>query len=290
MKKKNEVNACNALIERVAGVKYECESCPDEGASKEKEADFILKSTCVGMKRVAVEHTVIQLFNGQYGYAIGSYERAEEINRLCQRKIPADRYYFITAPYALINSLKDKKRQKAFNERLAPWITQQAPQLRIDESAQCSCECYKITLTCGGTHPLLNGTVGRMQEYPSDVTTLRKEEFDSAIRHGLDKLRKYKCNPSESFETVLLLEDVAGLQHERITKGLTSSEKAQIDEYVDYIVVLASCEDQMIAGYVWKEKETWHGFIPANRRFDSRSDGLNDGIYKTKRKRVGGGG
>jgi len=80
------------------------------------------------------------------------------------------------------------------------------------------------------------------------------------------------------------LEDVAGLQHERITKGLTSSEKAQIDEYIDYIVVLASCEDQMVAGYVWKENETWYGFVPANRRFDSRSDGLNGGIYKTKRK------
>jgi len=187
MKKENEINACKALItilERVAGVKYECEkSCPDEGASKEKEPDFILKSTSVGMKRMAVEHTVIQLFNGQYGYAIGSYERAEEINRLCQGKIPADRYYFITAPYALINSLKDKKRQKAFDERLAPWITQQAPQLRIDESAQCSYECYKITLTCRGTHPQLNGKVWRMQECPTDVTTLHKEEFDRAVRH-----------------------------------------------------------------------------------------------------------
>jgi hypothetical protein len=270
MKKNNEINACNALIrilERVAGVKYECESCPDEGASKEKEPDFILKSACVGTIRMAVEHRVIQLFNGQYGYVIGFYERAEEISRLCQGKIPADRYYYITAPHALINSLKDKETQKAFDEELAPWITQQAPQLRIDESAQCSYKCYKITLTCGGTHPLLNGKVGRMPEYPTDVTTLQKEEFDGAVRHGLDKLRKYKCNPSESFDTVLLLEDVAGLQHERITKGLTSSEKAQIDECIDYIVVLASCEDQMIVGYVWKENETWHGFIPANRRF-----------------------
>jgi hypothetical protein len=128
-----------------------------------------------------------------------------------------------------------------------------------------------------------------MQECPTDVTTLHKEEFDRAVRHGLDKLRKYKCNPFESFDTVLLLEEVAGLQHERITKGLTSSEKAQIDECIDYIVVLGSFEDQMIVGWVWKENETWHGLVPANRRFDSRSDGLNEGIYKTKRKRVGGG-
>jgi hypothetical protein len=276
MKKKNEINACSALIrilERVAGVKYECESCPDEGATKGPEADFILKSTSVGMMRMAVEHTRIPLFKGQYDYVIGFYERAEEINRLCQGKIPADRYYYITAPHALISSLTDKKRRKAFHEALAPWITQQAPQLRIDESKQYSYQCYKITLICGGTHPRLNGTVGRMPECPADVTTLQKAEFDRAIRHGLDKLRKYKCNPSQSFETVLLLEDVAGLQHQRITKGLTSSEKAQIGEYIDYIVVLQSNEDQMIVGNVWKENKTWYGFIPANRRFNLRSGG-----------------
>ena len=112
-----------------------------------------------------------------------------------------------------------------------------------------------------------------MPECPADVTTLQKAEFDRAIRHGLDKLRKYKCNPSQSFETVLLLEDVAGLQHQRITKGLTSSEKAQIGEYIDYIVVLQSNEDQMIVGNVWKENKTWYGFIPANRRFNLRSGG-----------------
>lgn len=216
---------------------------------------------------MAVEHTVIPLFKGQRDYVIWSYERAEEIDRLCQGKIPADRYYYITAPHALIDSLKGKKRQKAFHEGLALWIAEQAPQLRIDEFKQYGYECYKITLTCGGTHPLMNGRVGRIPEYPTDVTTLQKAAFDKAIQHGLDKLPRYKCNPSESFKTVLLLEDVAGLQHERIMKGLIPSEKAQIDECIDYIVVLASIEDQMIAGYVWKENETWHSFIPGDRRF-----------------------
>ena len=287
MKKENEKNACDALItilERVRGVKYECESCPDEGVSREKEPDFILKSTRAGMRRMAVEHAVIQLFKEQITYVKRLYKLEEQINRLCQGKIPADRYYFITAPHALINSLTNSKKRKAFCDRLAPWTTQEAAPLRIDESIQDSYECYKVTLMCRGTHPRLNGRVALMQEYPADVTTLHKEGFDRAVRHGLDKLRKYKRNPFESFDTVLLLEAVAGLQHERITAGLTSSEKAQIDEYIDYIVVLDSCEDQMIAGFVWKENETWHGFVPGNRRFDSRSDGLNEGIYKTKRK------
>jgi hypothetical protein len=277
MKKKNEINACNALIsilERVTGAKYECESCPDEGASKEREPDFILKSTCVGMTRMAVEHTVIPLFERQHSYVISSFDRAERINGLCQGKIPADRYYYITAPPALIDSLTNKNRQKAFDESLAGWIIQQAPQLQIDdEPKQHSYECYKITLTCGGTHPQWDGMVGRMPEYPGDVATLQEKAFDTAIKHGLDKLTKYKCNQSESFKTALLLEDVAGLQHIRITEGLTPSVKARIDKSIDHIVVLKSHKDQMIAGYVWKENETWHGLIPANRRFNLRSEG-----------------
>jgi hypothetical protein len=275
-KKRNEINACNALIrilERVAGAKYECQSSPDEGESKGKEPDFILNSTHVGMKRMAVEHTVIPLFKKQYNYLISSYERAEEINSLCQGKIPADRYYYITAPDALINSLTDNKRQKAFDENLAHWIAEQAPQLQIDdEPKQHTYECYEITLTCGGTHPEWNGKVGRMPECPIDVTTLQKEAFDRAIDHGLQKLIKYKRNPSESFKTVLLLEDVFGFQRTRITEGLTSSQKAAIEASIDYIVVLASHKDEMVAGYVWKENETWHGFIPGDRRFSLRSE------------------
>lgn len=109
----------------MAGVQYECESSPDEGASKEREPDFVLKSTDVEMTRMAVEHTVIPLFEGQHNYVISSFDRAEKINELCQGKIPKDRYYYMTAPPTLIDSLRDQKRQKAFDENMAHWITQQ---------------------------------------------------------------------------------------------------------------------------------------------------------------------
>lgn len=225
------------------------------------------------MARMAVEHTVIPLFEGQRNYVISSFDRAEKINELCQGKIPKDRYYYIVAPHLLIRSLTDKKRQEAFDKSLASWIIQQAPQLKTDdEPKQYGFECYKIRLTCGGTHPLWNGRVGRIPEGPADVATSQKEAFDTAIKHGIDKLTKYKCNLSESFKTALILEDVAGLQHERITQGLTPFERAKIDESIDYIVVLSSCNDQMIVGYVWKENETWHSFIPSNRRFNLRSE------------------
>ena len=174
----------------------------------------------------------------------------------------------MTAPYTLINSLDNKKKQKDFDQDLADWIKQQARLLWIDESEQHSYEGHQITLTCGGTHPQWNGSVGRIPEYPKDVRTLQKEAFDKAIEHGLVKLPKYKRKPYEGFKTVLLLEDVAGFNHQQIMDGLTSSDKARIDESIDYIVVLPSIENEMIVGYVWKEEEIWHRSIPGNRRLE----------------------
>ena len=281
MKAENEINARNALIEileTVVGAKYECESCPDEETSTEKKPDFILGSTCAGATKIAVEHTVVPSFEQQIDYVRSFYERAEEISRLCEGKIPVDRWYYITAPHELITSLTDKKRQRAFDESLANWIIQQAPQLQMDHAPkQNSYERYKITLTCGGTYPEWNGRVGRIPERPRDAVSLQKQAFDKAIEHGLDKLTKYKRNPSGSFKTVLLLEDIAGLPHERITEGLTSSEKNKIDESIDYIVVLQSNNNQMIVGYVWKESEAWHSFIPADRRFNLHNEGRDKG-------------
>lgn len=270
-KKENETNACNALIsilEGVVGETYVCERCPDEEATKGKDVDFILKPTRTKTARIAVEHTIVPLFNGQLNYVISSHERLEKINSLCQGKIPRNRYYFVTAPHRLIGSLKNLEKQKAFDKNLADWITQRAPHLQIDESEQHSYEDYEITLSCVGTHPRIDGSVRRIPEFPRDALKLQKEAFDKAVQHGLDKFLKYKCDPSKNFKTVLLLEDVAGLPHQRMMDGLTLSDKARIDELIDFIVVLKSSEHQMIVGNVWKENETWYRFIPAKRRFD----------------------
>lgn len=256
------------MLKRVVGETYECERYPDEEATKGKEVDFILRPTCTETARMAVEHTIVPLFNGQHNYVISSYERLEKINHQCQEKIPNDRYYFVVAPHALICSIKNREVQEIFDKELADWISQCAPRLQIDVSEQYSYQGYEIRLTCGGTHPSRNGSVGRIPEYPKDAAELQKEAFNKAVQHGLDKFPKYKCNSSESYKTVLLLEDVAGLPHERMMEELPPSDKARIDELIDYIVVLQSSENQMIVGYVWKENETWYRFIPYNRRFD----------------------
>ena len=271
MKKKNEQNACNALIEileRMTGVRYECEGSPDNGTNDAPEVDFILKSTCDRISRVAVEHTVIELFPGQKGCARWSYDIVEQINTRCRGKIPSDRYYFLTVPPILISSFNNKKKKMAFVDSLAPWIVQHAWQLKVDEFLPYTYEDHKITLICEGTHPPLNGNVWSMPELPPDLKTLQRDRFHKAIQHALKKLRKYK---REGSTTVILLEDIAGVNYQYLTKELPFSEKDQIDRFIDYIVVLMSHQDRMIVGNVWKENLTWHSFIPYDRRFDLRS-------------------
>jgi len=168
----------------------------------------------------------------------------------------------------LISSLSSKKSKMAFVDSLAPWITQHAWQLKLGESLLCTYEDRKITLTCEGTHPSLNGNVGRMPEQPTDLKTLQKDRFDIAIQHALKKLRKYKIK-RKRFTTVLLLEDIAGVKYEQVRKQLTFFERVLIYLFVNYIVVLASHDDRMIVGNVWKENYTWHSFIPYDRRFDN---------------------
>ena len=271
MKKKNEQNACNALIdilERTTGVKYECESSPDVGTNDGPEVDFILKATYDGIRRIAVEHTVIELFPGQIGNAIWSHDIVETINTRCRGEIPSDRYYILTLPPILISSFNNKKKKMAFVDSLASWIVQNAWQLKVNESLLYTYKDHKITLTCRGTHPSLNGNVWSMPELPPDLKRLQKDRFYKAIQHALKKLKKYK---REGSTTVILLEDIAGVNYQYLTKELPFSEKDRIDRFIDYIVVLASNQGRMIVGDVWKENLTWHSLIPYDRRFDLHS-------------------
>ena len=125
-----------------------------------------------------------------------------------------------SAGHCLSALFSSKKNRMAFVDSSAPWIAQHACQLKVGESLSYTYEDHKITLTCEGTHPSLNGNVRSMPEQPTDLTTLQKDGFDIAIQHALKKLRKYKLK-RKRFTTVLLLEDIAGVKYEQVRKQLT---------------------------------------------------------------------
>ena len=268
MKRVNEENACNAFIEileKITGVEYEKESSPDEQSGAFSDVDYILISKDGRSHRIAVEHTIVESFEKQIAYVNQSYDVVEQINVKCQGKLPADRHYNLIVPHLLIESLK-RRRKKQFVKEMSSWVSDIAKTLTADQWSSRVYNDQKVTLMCGGSHPEVNGTVGRIPTKPLEAEKLERERFRRAIEEKLQKLRRYKL---KGITTSLLLEDISGilLNHQRRWKTLTIIQKLSIRLFVDYVIILASNRQKMIVGKVWKEKRRLYSEIPYDRKF-----------------------
>jgi len=269
MKKVNEENACNAFIEileKVTGVQYEKQSSPDEQNSTSPEIDYILISKDDRSHKIAVEHTIVESFEGQIPYGRQSYDVVERINVQCQGMLPTDRYYFLAIPHPLNNSLR-RRRKRRFVKEISLWVSDTAKTLTEDQWSSRIYDDQRVTLTCCGSHPEMNGNVHRIQERPSEGENLKRVRFRRAIKDKLPKLRKYK---REGITTALLLEDISGaliFDHQALWKALPTDHRRSIRRFVDYVIILVSNNQQMIVGNVWKEKTSLYSTIPHHRRF-----------------------
>jgi len=268
MKKVNEENACNAFIEileRITGVEYEKENSPDEQSGVSSDVDYILISKDGRSHRIAVEHTRVESFEEQIAYINQSYDVVEQINVQCQGKLPADHYYILTVPHPLIKSLK-RKRKKRFVEDMYLWVSDIAKTLTTDQWSSQTYNNQEVTLICGGSHPEMNGNVGRIPEQPKESDKLKRERFRRAIKEKLPKLIKYKLR---GITTSLLLEDIGGifLDSQRRRRDLKITQRFLIFIFVDYVIILVSNKQRMVVGNVWKEKRRWYSTIPHDRRF-----------------------
>ncbi len=268
MKKPNEKNACSAFIEilaKMTGVEYEKKKSPDDQNSTSSDVDYILISKNGRSHRIAVEHTIVESFEKQITYVNQSYDVVEEINVQCQGKLPTDRYYILTVSQPVIETLKRKQRTQ-FIEEMSSWISDIAQTLTQDQFSSQIYNDSKVTLMCGGSHPEMNGNVGRIPEQPMEAEKLKRERFRRAIKEKLPRLCKYKL---KGFTTSLLLEDISGifLDAQRRRRDLTIVQRFKIRLFVDYIIVFISNKDKMVVGNVWKEKKHWYQIIPSNRKF-----------------------
>lgn len=259
-KKPNEKDACERFIEIlkcITDVDYKVTDSPDQSNRNTPDVDFVLASSSDENDKIAVEHTTVQSFEGQIKYAKRWRDIVSSVNTGCEERIPPDRYYFLTAPPKMVNSLVGKSR-KLFVSHFSSWVVEITPKLlEADSYVRTEYEGQVITLMCSGDHAQLNGNVWGMPEQPEDQKDLHNKRLETAVEHGLLKLRKYKAG----LKTALLLEDVAGT-----LRGSTLSSYEGLEE-VDYVVVFVSNEDRMIIGKVWKERAVWYSFVPGNRRF-----------------------
>lgn len=270
MKKENEKSACEAFISilyNLTGTQYVKLESPDERNRVTPDVDFLLVSIDDEHDTIAVEHTILESYEGQIGYVNRSYDIVGSINQECGNKIPNDRYYFLAIPPELVDSLVGENR-KYFIRDFASWVAEVAPRLEIDKTTQSDYECHNITLMCNGSNQELNGNVWRMPQQPGNDEILRAQRLNRAIADKLPKLAKYK---KSNFTTALLLEDIASIPS---TVRVSSDEKSRFGNMIDYLVVFASNMDRMVIGNVWKEKSIWHSSVPFDRRFSfSKSQG-----------------
>jgi len=270
-KSQNEQSACEAfvaILNSITGTQYEKSGSPDELNRQTPDVDFLLVSIGDPNDIIAVEHTTVESFEGQIGYVSRSYDIVGSINACCRNRIPADRYYFLAIPPALVDSLVGKNRMR-FVSDLSSWVAETAQKMGIDSYSQTDHEGHVITLTCGGSNAQLNGNVWRMPQQPQNEEILQTQRFNRAIRDKLPKLSKYKA---QGFKTALLLEDIAGIPLGSTHKGhgITLKERRTVRATIDYIVVFTSNKGRMIVGNVLKEKAVWHSSIPYDRRFSFR--------------------
>jgi hypothetical protein len=263
MKRLNELNAREALItilKSLTDIEYVVSGSPDEVNRSTPDVDFVLASSSDENDKIAVEHTIVESFDGQIEYVNRSYDIVDLINAGCRKRLPGDRYYILAVPPIIVDSLVRKRSRELFVSNLSSWIVDTAPKLLLaDNYMQTEYEGQKITLTCGGDCERLNGNVGRIPQQPENQKALQHDRLGRAVRDKLSKLMKYK---KLGFKTALMLEDVAGTLSGSILRGYES----KLEE-VDYIVVFVSNEERMIIGKVWKEGSVWYSFLPYDRRF-----------------------
>jgi hypothetical protein len=142
----------------------------------------------------------------------------------------------------------------------------EAKKLKYDDYITQEYKEHNIILMCGGSHPDINGTVGRIPGQPKRYVELREERLWISISHGLGKFQKYK---HIGHDTALLLEDISGAFHTSALQGneTAATRRRLVNALVDYIVVFASHDNRMIVGNIWKEKRSWYAQIPYSRRF-----------------------
>lgn len=250
----------------LTGSVYETTDYPDERNTVERDVDFILTPKDAELPMLAIEHTIVESFEGQIRYVNKSWDLVQEVNSKCRGALPIDRYFILVVPNTLVDSL-EKTAKAEFIENVSRWIVNEAERMKHDHYISWQYGEHNLLLMCGGgSHPDINGSVGRIPGQPTQLTELKEERLWISFCHGLGKFPKYK---NGGYKTVLLLEDISGTYGgpDFSDDVVGKSRRNLVDALVDYVVVFVSHQNRMIVGNIWKDKQRWYEKIPYSMRF-----------------------
>jgi hypothetical protein len=152
-----------------------------------------------------------------------------------------------------------------FVQDASRWVISIAATLSIDQHTRMDYRGHSVLLMCGGSHPMINGTVGRIPMRPENQADLQVTSLATAVDHSTAKFPTYK---QQGYTTVLALENISGEFYSIAFMELDDTRTELTNSLVDYILSFDSYQDRMIVCNVWKELDKWYWDVPYNRRFE----------------------
>lgn len=266
--KNNELECANSFIKilkQINNETYEILIKPDDINRETEDIDFIFEAS--HNKKIAVEHTIIELFDNQINYVEEHFRIVKEIESMCKNELIPNYYYIVSIlPSLIVNKKKREKEQlikkisKIIISNLNRHIINKEKFYPIDNSGfYLNCKyCNEIS------KEKLNSKIIPIPSSPEECNDFEICRFKRALRKKLPKLIKYK---SPEFETALLLEDVYCKNNNLLLTDMDEKDKKQL-KLVDYIVCFSSIDNEVIIGNIWKMHDKIFKFIPYHLRFE----------------------
>lgn len=255
----HETTACAAVIDiinRRSGKFYQIASRPDKQNRNSRDIDFII--TVDEGPDIAVEHTTLDSFNNQRGLGQMVVQFIGRVEQQFCQFLPANTYYKLTLPSNFIRDTSKREQRDAISQ-LLEWMPKIINTLS-PHGRQVSIDLvdgrFKAWLERGGTHPRLNGRLLPGQIAPTNLEEQRIERLDRAMKDKLPKLAPYS---KTGYETLLILDDTDyALSNSRLIEEATLYLRSNhLSLLPDHIYQLTTFKDEIVEGWVLKERGLW---------------------------------
>jgi hypothetical protein len=267
MKKPNEHNAIQSalnmckkfygLLDPITDICY-----PDDKNNDSKDVDCVFQ---IGSEKYALEHSVIESYDGQIEYVRKSYDIAKKVNERLREKLFNDKHYVLLLPPDLIIN-KGKKYLANLIDSLSDKILINNTEITSDASYSIQFDNSDITIFCDDVDGPDEDMVHRIPTKPKGCEDfLKLDRVDRLLKAKLPKLTQYK---KQGYKTILVVEDVSGEYWAGINKNIVNDLFcSHIISSVDIGIRFVSIYDEMIVGSIWKDGAQWHDEAPMENRF-----------------------
>ncbi len=267
MKKLNEKNALESaimiyrnhknIVEKEQHTRY-----PDEENRNSKDIDCI---TSILNQRIAIEHSILEYYEGQIEYTYSSYDIVENINNKLSGKIPKDRYYLALIQPALIIG-KSKKSIDELSNEIYKSILEKQNELLPNEKIEISHDNEKVIIYCENEEGPEKGNLHRAPTIPEhDIDKLARKRIKRLVNEKVVKLIKYKLL---GYKTIFVIEDISGRHMFGIKENkIGLKQRILIRLFIDMGIVMVSNKKRMIVGNIWKSGSKWYNEIPYKNRY-----------------------